>query len=98
MIFKSALVAAAAVALIALLTSKNVMQQRTLTLNGLAYQVTRYSNDVVEVTRQDGLRFTVDMKTGAPTLNVGTKNQLADAVSQLKTVALPELDALDPPA
>ena len=98
MIYKSALLAAAAVAIVALLTSKNVAQHRTVNLNGLAYEIIRYSNDTVEVIRQDGLRFTVNMKSGAVALNVGTQGQFEDALTRLKAAGLPELNASGAPA
>ncbi|HWA70697.1 MAG TPA: hypothetical protein VG937_00110 [Polyangiaceae bacterium] len=91
MIYKSALIAAAAVAVVAIATGKSIRQQRTLTLNGLKYEITRFSNDSVEVVREDGLRFTVDLKSGAPTLSVGTRAQLDDALNQLRNTALTDV-------
>ncbi|MFZ5895049.1 MAG: hypothetical protein ACOY0T_28575 [Myxococcota bacterium] len=91
MIYKSALVAVAAVALVVLLTGKNTVVHRTLVLNGLKYEIARFSNDTVEVVREDGLRFTVDMQTGAATKVVGTQSQLEDALAQLKASALAQL-------
>jgi hypothetical protein len=98
MIYKSALIAAAALALIAVLTGKNVTQHRTLTLNGLTYEITRYSDNTVDVVRQDGLRFSVNLKTGVATLKVGTQSQLEDALWRLKTVGLAGLEPLGPPS
>lgn len=86
--YKSAFIAAAAVALVALATGRNIRQKRTLTLNGLKYEVTRYSNDTVDVSREDGLNFTVHLKGGNPTLNVGTRAQLDDALIQLRNTLL----------
>lgn len=88
MIYKSALIAAAAVAVVALATGRNIRQKRTLTLNGFKYEVTRYSNDTVDVAREDGLNFTVHLKGGSPTLNVGTRAQLDDALVQLRNTLL----------
>jgi len=86
--YKSAFIAAAAVAVVALATGRNIRQKRTLTLNGLKYEVTRYSNDTVDVAREDGLNFTVHLKGGNPTLNVGTRAQLEDALNQLRNTLL----------
>jgi len=91
MILKGALVAAAAVTLVALLTSKAVRSQRTTVLNGLKYELQRYSNDTVEVLREDGLRFTIDIKTGRPTLAVGTFDQMQDALRQVWRACLAEI-------
>ncbi|MFZ5895553.1 MAG: hypothetical protein ACOY0T_31135 [Myxococcota bacterium] len=88
MIYRSALVAVAAVALVVLLTGKNTTEHRTLVLNGLKYEITRFSNDTVEVIREDGLRFTVDPKTGVTTKTVGTQSQLEDALTQLRDTVL----------
>jgi hypothetical protein len=97
-IYKSAILAALALAVVAVLTGKNVTQHRTLVLNGLTYEVTRYSDNTVDVVRQDGLRFSVSLKTGASTLKVGTQSQLEDALWRLKAVGLAGLEPLGPPS
>ncbi len=76
MIFKTALIAAAAVALVAILTGKDVVRQHALVLAGKRYEITRYSNDTLEVFREDGVQFAVDLKNGRTTLQVGTDAQM----------------------
>ena len=83
MIIEGALIAAGAV-VVAITTGRSVRRQRDLTLNGLRYQLTRYSNDKIEVAREDGLRFTIDSKDGPPRLTVGTRAQFDDALAQLR--------------
>ncbi|MEO6599399.1 MAG: hypothetical protein ABIQ16_05965, partial [Polyangiaceae bacterium] len=87
MIFKSALIAAAAIALVAILTGKDVVRRHTLTLAGKRYELTRYSNDTLEVFREDGVQFVVDLKSGGPTLQVGTAEQMQDALGAIRQMA-----------
>ena len=94
MIFKSALFAALAVALVAILTGKDVLRTRQLILNQLRYNVKFFNNNSVEVEREDGLRFSMDDRSGKPTLLVGTQAQLDDAMVQLKKNALAQLEAI----
>ena len=94
MIYKSALFAAAAIALVALLTGKNIVRTRRVTLNQLQYNVTVFSNNSVEVEREDGLRFTMDDRAENPTLIVGTEAQLQDAMAQLKKAVLTQQGAV----
>jgi hypothetical protein len=75
---------AAGVVVVAVTTGRSVRRERSLTLNGLRYRLTRYGNDKIEVAREDGLRFTLDAKDGPPTLTVGTRAQFADALAQLR--------------
>lgn len=91
MIYKSALIAAAVLALVAIVTGKTIRSQRMVTLNGLKYEVTRYSNDTMDVAREDGLRFGVEIKSGAIHLQAGTPAQLQDATAQMRTSFLAEL-------
>lgn len=91
MIYKSALIAAAAIAVVALLTGKNIVRTRRLTLNQFQYNVTLFSNNSVEVEREDGLRFSLAPGADKPTLIVGTEAQLQDAMLQLKKAVLAEL-------
>lgn len=91
MIYKSALIAAAVLALVALATGKTIRSQRMLTLNGLKYEITRYSNDTVDVAREDGLRFSVDCKSGAIRLRAGSPAQLNDATAQMRAKLIAEL-------
>jgi len=84
MIYQLGLIAAGAIAIVAVGTSKSIRGQRSLVLSGLKYQITHYGNDTVEVVREDGLRFTLDAKEGPPTLKVGTRAQLEDALNQLR--------------
>jgi hypothetical protein len=83
MIIEGALIAAGVV-VVAVTTGRSIRRQRSLTLNGLRYQLTRYGNDKIEVAREDGLRFTLDAKDGPPTLTVGTRAQFEDALAQLR--------------
>lgn len=94
MIYQSALVVAAAVLLVALLTGRNIVRRRVLTLNGRRYELTLYSNETIEVYREDGLKFVLDMRSGSQTLVTGTPTQLEDALRQLKHNALSELGAV----
>ena len=91
MIFKTAIIAAAAVALVAILTGKDVVRRHTLTLGGLRYEITRYSNDTLEVFREDGVQFAVDLKNGRTTLQVGTDEQMQDALGVIRKMALDQL-------
>jgi len=91
MIFKTALIAAAAVALVAILTGKDVVRQHTLTLAGKRYEITRYSNDTLEVFREDGVKFAVDLRDGRATLQVGTQEQMQDALDVIRKMALDQL-------
>lgn len=88
MIYKSALFVAAALALVAILTGKDVVRTRRVTLNQLQYNVTLFNNDSLEVEREDGLRFSLDLSTNETKLLVGTQAQLDDAVAQLKKAVL----------
>jgi hypothetical protein len=90
-IFKSALIAAAAIALVAILTGKDVVRTRRLTLNQLQYTVTFFNDGSMDLEREDGLHFTVALGADKPTLIVGTQAQLDDAMFQLKAVALSQL-------
>jgi cytochrome oxidase Cu insertion factor (SCO1/SenC/PrrC family) len=90
-IFKSALFAAAAMALVAILTGKDVVRTRRITLNNLQYNVTLFSNTSMEVEREDGLRFSLNPGADKPTLLVGTQAQLDDAMLQLKESVLAQL-------
>ena len=83
MIIEGALIAAGAV-VVAITTGRSVRRQRSLTLNGLRYQLRRYGNEKIEVAREDGLRFTIDSKDGPPRLTVGTRAQFEDALAQLR--------------
>jgi len=87
MIYKSALIAAAVLALVAIATGKNIRSQRMVTLTGLKYEITRYSDDTVEVEREDGLRFGVG-KDGKMELRSGTAAQLEDAAAQMRATFL----------
>ncbi|MES1174938.1 MAG: hypothetical protein ABUL62_11490 [Myxococcales bacterium] len=91
MIFKTALIAAAAVALVAILTGKDVVRHHTLTLAGKRYELTRYSNDTLEVFREDGVQFVVDLKSGRATVQVGTDEQMQDALAVIRKMALDQL-------
>jgi hypothetical protein len=93
-IYKSALIAAAAMALVALLTGKDVVRTRRITLNQLQYNLKLFNNNSVEVEREDGLRFTIDGPTFKPVLIVGTEAQLQDAMVQMKKYMLAELGAV----
>lgn len=95
MIYKSALIAAAVLALVALVTGKTIRSQRMVTLNGLKYEITRYSNDTMDVAREDGLRFGVD-QDGKLQLNAGTRGQLDDATAQMRSSFLAELTGVGP--
>lgn len=88
MIYKSALFAAAAIALVAILTGKDVIRTRRITLNQLQYNVTLFNNSSMEVEREDGLRFSLDLAADKPTLLVGTEAQLEDAMLQLKKAVI----------
>lgn len=91
MMYKGALLALAAVALVALLTGRNIVRRRVVTLNGLRYELTLFSNETLEIARQDGLKFAFDRKTGAQKLEVGTTQQMQDALVELKRMAASEL-------
>ncbi len=89
MIYKTALIGAAVLALVALVTGKTVRSQRMVTLGGLKYELTRYSNDTLDVVREDGLRFGV-MKDGKLELETGTRAQLDDATARMREDFLAE--------
>ena len=91
MLYKGALLALAAVTLVALLTSRNIVRRRVIALSGLRYELTLLSNDTLEVVRQDGLKFVFDRKTGTHRLLVGTPQQMQDALTELKRMASAEL-------
>jgi len=84
--YQVAIIIAVASAVAGLATSKTIRRQRSLVLNGLKYQITRFGNDTIEVAREDGLRFTFDTKDGPPVLKVGTRAQLEDALTQVRGV------------
>jgi len=92
--FKSAIIAAFAVALVAILTGKDIIRQHTLSLGGKRYEITRYSNDTLEVFREDGVQFVVDLKSGRATLQVGTDDQMQDALGVMRKMALDQLSAV----
>ena len=89
--FKSAVIAAFAVALVALLTGKDIVRQHTVVLAGKRYEMTRYSNETLEVFREDGVQFVFDLKSGRPTLQVGTDAQMQDALGVIRKMALDQL-------
>ena len=89
--FKSALIAAVAIALVAILTGKDIVRQHTVVLAGKRYEITRYSNETLEVFREDGVQFAVDLKTGKATLQVGTDEQMQDALAVVRKMALDQL-------
>ena len=89
--FKSAIIAAFAVALVAILTGKDIVRRHTLALAGKRYELTRYSNETLEVFREDGVQFAVDLKNGRATLQVGTDDQMQDALGVIRKMALDQL-------
>ena len=89
--FKSAIIAAFAVALVAILTGKDIVRRHTLALAGKRYELTRYSNETLEVFREDGVQFVVDLKSGRATLQVGTDDQMQDALGVVRKMALDQL-------
>ena len=89
--FKSAIIAAFAVALVAILTGKDILRRHTLALAGKRYELTRYSNETLEVFREDGVQFVVDLKNGRATLQVGTDDQMQDALGVVRKMALDQL-------
>ncbi|MEO7038024.1 MAG: hypothetical protein ABI548_28915 [Polyangiaceae bacterium] len=91
MIFKSALIAAAAFALVAVLTGKDIVRQHTVVLAGMRYEITRYSNETIEVFREDGVQFAVDLKSGRATLQVGTDGQMQEALAVIRQMAVDQL-------
>jgi len=91
MIYKSALIAAAVLAFVAIVTGKTIRSQRMVTLNGLKYELTRYSDDTLDVSREDGLRFGLNIKDGKLRLTSGTQSQLDDATAQMRSSFLAEL-------
>ncbi len=95
MIYKTALIGAAVLALVALVTGKTVRSQRMVTLGGLKYELTRYSNDTLDVVREDGLRFGV-MKDGKLELETGTRAQLDDATARMREDFLAGLPGVSP--
>ena len=82
MIYKTALLAAAVLALVAVVTGKAIRAQRTVVLNGLKYELKLYSDDSLDVAREDGLRFSVE-RNGKIDLTTGTRDQLNDASAQM---------------
>lgn len=82
MIYKSAILVAAVLALVAVATGKAIRSQRTVVLDGLKYELTVYSDDSLNVVREDGLRFSVD-KSGKLELTSGTSAQFRDAAAQM---------------
>ena len=90
MIYKSAIIAAAVLAFVALVTGKTIRSQRMVTLNSLKYEITRYSDDTMDVAREDGLRFGVS-KDGKLQRTAGTQAQLDDATVQMRTTFLSDL-------
>lgn len=82
MIYKTALLAAAVLALVAVVTGKAIRAQRTVVLNGLKYELKLYSDDSLDVAREDGLRFSVE-RSGKIDLMTGTRDQLNDASAQM---------------
>jgi hypothetical protein len=82
MIYKSAILVAAVLALVAVATGKTIRAQRTVVLNGLKYELKLYSDDSLDVAREDGLRFSVD-RNGKIDLTTGTRDQLNDASAQM---------------
>lgn len=82
MIYKSAILVAAVLALVAVATGKTIRAQRTVVLNGLKYELKLYSDDSLDVAREDGLRFSVD-RNGKIDLATGTRDQLNDASAQM---------------
>lgn len=91
MILKSALFAAAAVALVAVLTGKDIVRQHTVVLGGLRYEITRYSNETLEVFREDGVQFAFDLRSGGATLQVGTDAQMQDALAIIRKMAVDQI-------
>ena len=89
MIYKTAILAAAVLALVAVVTGKAIRAQRTVVLNGLKYELKLYSDDSLDVAREDGLRFSVE-RSGKIDLTTGTRDQLNDASTQmLRSLAAP---------
>ena len=89
MIYKTAILAAAVLALVAVVTGKAIRAQRTVVLNGLKYELKLYSDDSLDVAREDGLRFSVE-RNGKIDLTTGTRDQLNDASAQmLRSSAVP---------
>ena len=82
MIYKTAILAAAVLALVAVVTAKAISAQRTVVLNGLKYELKLYSDDSLDVAREDGLHFSVD-RNGKIDLTTGTRDQLNDASVQM---------------
>lgn len=82
MIYKTAILAAAVLALVAVVTAKAIRAQRTVVLNGLKYELKLYSDDSLDVAREDGLHFSVD-RNGKIDLTTGTRDQLNDASAQM---------------
>ena len=89
--FKSAIFSAFAVALVAILTGKDIVRPHTLALAGKRYELTRYSNETLEVFREDGVQFVVDLKNGRAMLQVGTDDQMQDALGVIRKMALDQL-------
>jgi hypothetical protein len=81
-IYKSAILAVAVLALVAVATGKTIRSQRTVVLGGLKYELTVYSDDTLNVVREDGLCFSVD-RAGKLELSAGTSEQFRDAAAQM---------------
>ena len=82
MIYKSAILVAAVLALVAVATGKTIRSQRTVVLDGLKYELTVFTDDSLNVVREDGLRFSVD-KSGKLELTSGTSAQFRDAAAHM---------------
>jgi len=94
MIFKSALIAAAAFALVAVLTGKDIVRRHSVVLAGMRYEITRYTNETIEVFREDGVQFAVDLRSGRATLQVGTDGQMQDALGVIRKMAVEQLSGV----
>ena len=94
MIFKSALIVAAAFAFVAVLTGKDVVRRHAVVLAGMRYEITRYTNETIEVFREDGVRFAVDLRSGRATLQVGTDGQMQDALGVIRKMAVEQLSGV----
>ena len=88
---KLVLISAALFGTVWFFAGRSVRAQRVVTLNELKYEIKRYSDDIMEVRREDGLHFTVQMKDGKIRLVTGTQTQLKDAEEQMRKALLSEL-------
>jgi hypothetical protein len=91
MIVKLVLVTAALLVAVSVMAGRTVRARRTITLNSLNYEIIRYSDDTLEVNREDGLRFIVRMNDGKIDLLSGTRDQLADAEAQMRRQVIAQL-------